>query len=350
MFKKLRIAQIAPIWNSIPPKQYGGIERVVYELTEDLVRRGHEVTLFATKDSKTSAKLISVVPTPMAGKIPWANPAYTIFNISEAYKRANDFDIIHSHTDFWCFPFADLTSVSTIHTLHNLLPKDEEDYEFQFYARYKSQKLVSISNNQRQGLPWNFVDTVYNGIDAKKFSFSSSKGDYLFWAGRITYSKGAKDVLSVAKKLQMPLVFAGHLIEDNREFFEKEVKPLLDDELIKFKGDITAEEKVEYYKNAYCTLMPIHWDEPFGLVMAESLSCGTPVIAFKRGSAPEIIEDGKTGFIVEEKDGIDGIVEAVRKIDRIDRFSCRQKVEAQFTLEKMVDRYENIYNSVINKK
>ena len=364
MFKKLRIAQIAPIWNDIPPKNYGGIERIVYSITEELIRRGHEVTLFATSSSKTSARLVSTVISPMAGKIAWKNPSYTIFNISEAYKRANNFDVIHSHADFWCFPFTDFTSVPTIHTLHNLLPKDKDDHEFQFYTRYKNQKLISISNNQRQGLPWNFVDTVYNGIDAQKFSFSSSRGNYLFWTGRITYEKGAKDVLLVAKKLKMPLVFAGHLIEDNKEFFEKEVKPLLDDKLITIIGDITLEEEAKYYKNAYCTLMPIHWDEPFGLVMAESLACGTPVIAYNRGSVPEVIRDGVTGFIIDQdnedrpgkgtwmikKQGIEGLVEAIKRIGEIDRAVCRKHVQDNFTVERMVENYEKVYHEIISKK
>ena len=349
MLKKLRIAQIAPIWNDVPPAHYGGIERVASSITEELVRRGHEVTLFATSSSKTQARLVSSVISPMAGKIAWENPSYTIFNISEAYRRARDFDIIHSHADYWCFPFASLTTVPTVHTLHNLLSQDKDSDEYQFYVQYRNQRLISISNNQRQGLPWNFIDTVYNGIDTQKFSFSSSRGNYLFWTGRITNSKGAKDVLLVAKKLQMPLIFAGHLIGGNKEFLETEVKPLLNDKLITLTGDITPKEAIKYYQNAYCTLMPIHWEEPFGLVMAESLACGTPVIAYRRGSVPEIIEDGKTGFIVEEKDGIDGIVGAVKKVDQIDRFSCRQKVENQFTIEKMVDRYEKIYDTVINK-
>ncbi|MBI3379851.1 glycosyltransferase family 4 protein [Candidatus Gottesmanbacteria bacterium] len=345
--RKLRIAQIAPIWNDTPPKHYGGIERVVNSLTEELVRRGHEVTLFATSSSQTSAKLVATVSDPMSGKIPWGNPSYTIFNISEAYKMASSFDIIHSHTDFWCFPFASLVSVPSVHTLHNLLPSDENDHEYQFYARFKDQKLISISNNQRQGLPWNFIDTVYNGIDANKFSFSPTKGTYLFWAGRITNSKGAKDVLLAAKKLQMPLVFAGHLIGGNKEFYETEIVPLLNDKLITVTGDISSSEAIKYYQNAYCTLMPIHWEEPFGLVMTESLSCGTPVVAYRRGSVPELIKDGETGFIVPEEDGIDGLVNAVKKIDQIDRLSCRQSVESKFTIEKMVDHYEEVYGKVI---
>ncbi len=343
MLKKLRIAQIAPIWNSIPPKQYGGIERVVYQLTKELVRRGHEVTLFATKDSKTSAKLVSVVPAPMSGKIPWSNPAYTLFNIAKAYKMAGDFDIIHSHADFWAFPLATLVSTPTVHTLHNRLPVDKESSDYQFYLRYPDQKLISISNNQRQHLPWNFVATVYNGVDTNKFSFSSKKGNYLYWTGRINYLKGAKDALLVAKKLGLPLIFAGAHKEGNIKFYEEELQPLMNDPLITDVGSLTAEKEHYYYQNALCTLVPIHWEEPFGLVMAESMASGTPVIAYDRGSVPEIVVNGKTGFIVKEEAGVNGLAAAIKKIDQIKREECRKYVEEHFTISKMVDRYLDIY-------
>lgn len=343
MVKKLRIAQIAPIWNSIPPNQYGGIERVVYELSEELVRRGHEVTLFATKDSKTSAKLVSVVSDPMSGKIPWSNPAYTLFNITNAYKMAKDFDIIHSHTDFWAFPLAFLSLTPTVHTLHNRLPDDKESSDYQFYLRYPDQKLISISNNQRQNLPGNFIATVYNGVDVNNFSFSEKKGNYLYWTGRINYSKGAKDAILVAKKLGLPLIFAGAHKEDNMKFYKEELQPLLNDPLITEVGSLTAEKQRYYYQNALCTLVPIHWEEPFGLVMAESMASGTPVVAYDRGSVPEIVVDGKTGFIVKEEDGVDGLVAAIKKIDQIKREDCRRHVEEHFTISKMVDHYLDIY-------
>lgn len=343
MLKKLRIAQIAPIWNSVPPKHYGGIERVVYQIIEELIRRGHEVTLFATKDSKTSAKLVSVVPTPMSGKIPWSNPAYTIFNIAEAYRMARDFDIIHSHTDFWAFPLAALVSTPTVHTLHNRLPVDKESSDYQFFLRYSDQKLISISNNQRQHLPWNFVKTIYNGVDVNNFSFSGKKGNYLYWTGRMNYSKGAKDAILVAKKLGLPLIFADAHKEDNIKFYEEEIQPFLNDPLITEVGSLTAEKQRYYYQNALCTLVPIHWEEPFGLVMAESMVSGTPVVAYDRGSVPEIVVDGKTGFIVKEEDGVDGLAKAVKKIDQIKREECRRHVEEHFTISKMVDSYLDVY-------
>lgn len=343
MLKKLRIAQIAPIWNSVPPKHYGGIERVVYQIIEELIRRGHEVTLFATKDSKTSARLASVVSAPMSGKIPWSNPAYTLFNIAKAYKMAGDFDIIHSHADFWAFPLADLVSTPTVHTLHNRLPVDKESSDYQFFLRYSDQKLISISDNQRQHLPGNFIATVYNGVDTDKFSFSSKKGDYLYWTGRINYLKGAKDAILAAKKLGLPLVFAGAHKEDNMKFYEEELQPLLNNPLITEVGSLTAEKQRYYYQNALCTLVPIHWEEPFGLVMTESMASGTPVVAYNRGSVPEIIVDGKTGFIVKEEAGIDGLAKAVKKIDQIKREDCRKHVEKNFTIGKMVDHYLAIY-------
>jgi|WetSurMetagenome_2_1015567.scaffolds.fasta_scaffold00958_9 glycosyltransferase involved in cell wall biosynthesis len=343
MDKKLRIAQIAPIWNSVPPKQYGGIERVVNELTEELVRRGHEVTLFATKDSKTSAKLVSTVSSPMSGKVPWSNPTYTLFNIANAYKMAGNFDIIHSHTDFWAFPLANLVSTPTVHTLHNRLPTDKESSDYQFYLQYPGQKLISISDNQRQNLPGNFIATVYNGVDIDKFSFSPKKGNFLYWTGRINYLKGAKDAVLVAKKLGLPLVFGGAHKEGNIKFYDEELRSLMDDPLITEDDDLTTEEESHYYQNALCTLAPIHWEEPFGLVMIESMASGTPVVAYNRGSVPEIIAEGKTGFIVREEDGIDGLAAAIKKTDQIKREDCRKRVEENFTISKMVDHYLDIY-------
>ena len=189
----------------------------------------------------------------------------------------------------------------------------------------------------------NFIATVYNGVDTNNFSFSGKKGTYLYWTGRINHSKGAKDAILVAKKLGLPLVFAGAHKEDNLKFYEEELQPLLNDPLITEVGTLTVEKEHYYYENALCTLVPIHWDEPFGLVMTESMASGTPVVAYDRGSVSEIVADGKTGFIVKEEAGVDGLAAAVKKIDQIKREECRKQVEEHFTISKMVDNYLEIY-------
>ena len=193
----------------------------------------------------------------------------------------------------------------------------------------------------------NYIATVYNGVDTSQIEFSDKKGDYLFWMGRITEKKGPVDAIKVAKKLGMRLKMAAVVDPSQKDYFEKEVKPLIDNKLITFEGEISKKKKSDLFKNAFCTLFPIHWEEPFGLVMAESMSGGAPVIAYNRGSVSELVRDGKTGFIVEEERGIEGLAEAIKNIDKINRQECRDFVEENFSVIKMVDGYEKVYSSLV---
>lgn len=355
----MRIAQIAPLWASIPPEGFGGIERVVHELTEELVRRGHEVTLFASGDSKTKAKLIPGWPVhlfkeKMYGEsIPWENNIFNLLNISEAYKRASDFDIIHAHDNekiLSCF-FTHLVKTPTLITAHNPLPVPQQKDYYALLTKHQQDNWVTISNAQRRttDLKLNYVKTIYNGIDVKKFEFNDKPGKYLVWLGRFTVIKGTHLAIEIAKKTGLPLVIAGRIDEtswDNREYFHKKIKPEIDGRQIKYLGEVN-EEKIKLFSNALALLNPILWEEPFGLTMIEAMACGTPVIAFKRGSVPEIIVDKKTGFIVEDSEEA---IEAIKKLKEIKRSDCRKHVENNFTTKRMVDEYEKIYRKLTNTK
>lgn len=373
--KKLKIAQVLLPWIALPPKGYGGTERIVYWLTEGLVKRGHEVTLFASGDSQTSAKLSSIVPKALALQedvhtIISAN-LYPLCHVASCFLKAEKFDIIHSHAQYLALPFAAATKTPTIHTFHRKfegLPDEE------FLVKYfKREKFVSISNSQREfGL--NFVATVYNGIPIENFEFEPKSGDYLFWAGRALGKKGPLEAIEVAKKTGIPLKMGG--IFADPAFFEKRIKPLIDGKLITWLGELSPKGMVFLYKNALATIFPIKWREPFGLIPVESMACGTPVVAFACGGAPETIVDGQTGFLIEpevgkiepgsfvkgqsfkiKKGGVEGLVEAVKEIKKLSnkemkklRKNCRAHVEKKFTVERMVEAYEKVYHKILQRR
>jgi len=343
--KKLKIAQVAPMWFPVPPKKYGGTERIISFVTEGLVKKGHIVELFAPGDSITKAKLTSISSKGIIDQgVAWTDYWWNIFNHSKVFERADEFDIIHCHWHFMGAFFQRFTKTPVIHTLHNILKPN--DFRWDILKEYQNDfNPVFISQSEKEDSPINFVKSniVYNGIDITPFRFNPTPKDQLVWIARICPAKGTKEAIEIAKQLGMKLLMAGQLQPQHQEYFDKEIKPELNDN-IQYLGELTEKELVELYGSAKAFLYPINWEEPFGLVMVEAMATGTPVVVFDRGSAREIVQDGKTGFIVK---GIDGAVEAVKKIGQIKRKDCRALVEEKFTKEVMVDQYEKLYNKII---
>lgn len=342
---KTKIAQLAPLWIPVPPRTYGGIELMLSLLTEELVARNYDVTLFASGDSKTSAKLI-----PLTEKGIWLQKglrsphAYINTAIERIYKRRGSFDLFHNHFDFFMFPLCLSEAIPILTTLHR--PMDP--VAVQAYRTYRDVTFCAISQDQRRsaeenGIP--IVDVVYNGIIPEKYAFKETAGDYFMYLGRINKEKGIVDAITVSREAGVKLLVAGNIVGgDEWNYFLHEVQPLLNEENINFVGQLDFNEKARLLGGAKALLFPIDRREPFGLVMIEAMACGTPVIAYRRGSVPEIVEDGKTGFIVETKEEM---IEAIKKIHTIKRKNCRVRVEQNFTLKQMVDRYEEIYKRII---
>jgi len=347
----MKIAQIAPFEESIPPKKYGGTERIVYHLTEELTKKGHDVTLFATGDSKTSAKLLPTFPRALRsikiGQNFKAREAYKLIGLAKIIEilLKENFDIIHNHIGWRFLPFIKILKTKVVTTLHGPL---DIGYQRFVYQEFPNSYYISISKNQREPLSkLNFVGNVYNGIDIKLFPFKEKAGNYLAFLGRMSPEKGPFEAIKIAKKTKMQLVMAAKIDLVDKEYFSKTIEPLIDNRMIKFIGEVGHKKKVQLLQNAKALLAPINWREPFGLFLTESMACGTPVIAFKHGSVPEVIKDKKTGFIVKN---VDEAVESLKKIDQINRRDCRKWVEKKFTSEKMASGYAKIYDKVLRYK
>ncbi len=343
---RLRIAQIAPLYERIPPKLYGGTERVVSYITEELVRRGHQVTLFASGDSETGARLAPgcAQSLRLAGK-PELGAFLQLPMLSDVYEgAAARFDAIHSHIDYWSFPFARLTNVPTLATMHGRLDVEELH---PVYARYRGIPLVSISDAQREPLPlMNWIETIYHGLPRDLLRFSPGPGKYLAFLGRISPEKRPDFAIEVARRVGIPIKIAAKVDVVDRDYFETVIKPLLSPPDVEYIGEITESEKSEFLGNALAFMFTIDWPEPFGLAMIEALACGTPVIARPCGSIPEVIRNGATGFIVKS---VDEMVAAVGQIGKLSREECRREFENRFTAEIMVDRYEQVYRQLIEE-
>lgn len=344
----MRIAQIAPLSERVPPPAYGGTELVIGLLTNELVQRGHKVTLFATADSITRAKLEPCVSQPLRlmKTSPGDAQVYQTMQLSKVYEWANEFDIIHSHIDFPALPYANLVKTPTLHTIHGIFTPVVE----QMFIRFKHQNFISISNSQRRtDLGLNYIATVYNGIDLNTYTFHPKPHNppYLAFLGRISPEKGPHLAIKIAQSTGWHLKMAGKIDQVDKEFFEREIKPFIDGEQIEFLGEANQAQKSEIMGGAVATLFPITWCEPFGLVMAESMACGTPVIAMALGAAPEVIVHGKTGFLCNT---IDECMEALAKVPKIARRTCRQHIEQNFSLKSMVDGYEAVYRQVMTDR
>ncbi len=341
---KLRIAQLAPLYERIPPRLYGGTERVVSYVTEELVRRGHEVTLFASGDSQTAARLRPgcAQALRLTGK-PQLGTFYQLPMLSDVYQGANSrFDVIHSHLDYWSFPFAQLVDVPTVATMHGRLDLEELH---PVYARYRDVPLVSISNAQRKHLPFvNWVATIYHGLPRDLLTPCYAPGRYLAFLGRISPEKRPDIAIEVARKAGLPIKIAAKVDVVDRDYFEHVIRPLLAPPDIEYIGEISEEEKSAFLGHAIALMFTIDWPEPFGLAMIEALACGTPVIARPCGSVPEVLVHGITGFIAET---VEELVAAVKQVGRLSRVECRRQFERRFTVEAMVDRYEEVYHRLI---
>lgn len=340
----MRIAQVAPLWERVPPPGYGGIELVVGLLTDELVRRGHEVTLFASGDSITLAKLESVHP--CAIRLDPTIKEYSVYEflqLSWVYERREEFDIIHSHMGYSALTYANLVKTPTVHTLHGVFTPDNE----KLFQYAQSQPYVSISNAQREPrLGLNYVATVYNAIDINSHQFYAvpENPPYLAFLGRMSPEKGPHLAIAIAKQTGLTLKMAGKVDEFNKDFFEREVQPLIDGQQIQYLGEADHNQKNALIGGAVAILFPITWREPFGLVMIESMAAGTPVIAMKLGSTSEVIAHGKTGFLCNN---IEECVSAVSKIDKLDRYTCRGYVANRFNVQKMTHDYEAVYRQVL---
>ncbi|MFQ5830951.1 MAG: glycosyltransferase family 4 protein [Candidatus Methylomirabilia bacterium] len=344
----MRIAQVAPMYERVPPALYGGTERVVSYLTEELARRGHRVTLFATADSETAAVLNGVAPHALRLSASGPEPlAYHVLELTEVLERAAEFDIIHCHVDFLAFPLSCLVRTPTVHTLHGRL---DFPYLTPLFARFRDLPLVSISNHQRLplarlGLRW--VATVYHGVPVADYAVGAGRGGYLAFLGRISREKRPDLAIEVAKRVGVPLKIAAKVDRADWAYFEREIRPLLDEPLVEFVGEIDDATKPIFLGDAMALLFPVDWPEPFGLVMIEALACGTPVIARPYGSVPEVMEDGVSGFLA---DTVEEMAAAVRRLGRLDRDWCRRRAEARFSVEAMVDRYEAVYGRLAASK
>ncbi len=341
----MRIAQIAPLYESVPPKYYGGTERVVSYLTEELVRQGHDVTLFASGDSVTRARLIAPCRRSLRlDKSCIDQLAHHVLQLEKAFRDASQFDIIHSHLDYLPFPLARRQRIPVVTTLHGRL--DIPDL-VPLYREFSEMPVVSISDAQRQPLPWlNWQGTMYHGLPENLYTYREKPGTYLAFLGRISPEKRVDAAIEIAKHTGMELKIAAKVDKVDREYFTEVIRPLLDHPLVEYVGEIGEGEKDEFLGNAYALLFPIDWPEPFGLVMIEAMACGTPIIACRQGSVSEVIQEGVTGFIC------DSVEEAVRSVERIPSLSrkeCRQIFEKRFTVRQMAQGYLAIYHRLLRR-
>ncbi|HEV8339627.1 MAG TPA: glycosyltransferase family 4 protein [bacterium] len=342
----MRIAQIAPLYESVPPSLYGGTERVVSNLTEELVRRGHEVTLFASGDSLTAATLIPCCDRALRldGRVRDAY-AYTTIELGMVYERAEAFDIIHNHIDYFAFPFAALSPTPTLTTLHGRLDLPEVA---RVHGYFPEAPLVSISDAQRAPLPQaNWQATIYNGISPEAFTLQHRAGDYLAFLGRISFEKRPDRAIEIALGTGLPLRIAAKVDDADREYFTHAIKPMLSHSLVEFLGEIDETAKNAFLGGAYAYLFPIDWPEPFGITMIEAMATGTPVIAMNCGSVPEVVAHGRTGFVCQT---LAEMVAAVARVPEISREACRRHVEERFTAAGMADAYEAAYRRLLGRR
>jgi len=342
----MRIAQVAPLAESVPPTLYGGTERVVSWLTEDLVRRGHQVTLFASGDSKTRGELAAVVPRALRldPQIRDAQP-YNCLLIDRVYERAEEFDVIHFHIELVHYPLFRAMADRMVTTLHGRL--DLPDLH-PFYRAFPDLPLVSISHAQRKPMPpVNWIATVHHGMSKDLFR-PGNGGDYFAFLGRICPEKGIEDAIEIAERSGITLKIAAKIDMQDRCYYESRVRPLIRaSRHVEFIGEIGDREKNEFLGQAKALLFPICWPEPFGLVMIESAACGSPVIAYNCGSVPEIVEDGVTGFIVGNGDEA---VQALQQLEALDRGQIRRRFEQRFTVERMTSKYLDVYSRLLESR
>ena len=350
----MRIAILSPIFEAVPPKGWGGVELVVYNLVESLVKNGHDVTLFCAENYHTHARVITN-GLPPANHDPKQKPEVSQEILDEKLiARQDNFDIINAHTSHRFLYLEKKIKIPHLLTIHTIF---REQWKL-LYREHPKLPIVTVSKAQASlsGLKLNFIRTVYNGINIEEFDYSSKGGKYLAWLGRIVRSKGLLIAINLAKKLKFKLRFAGRFIYDSEDdrIYAREIKKAMKHSLIEWVGEVKGQKKVNFLKNALVLVNPIVWDEPFGLVVPEANACGTPVVAFDRGAMPELIKDDLNGFLINS-DNIGQMIQAIKQIYEMPakkyqamRRSCRKQVEENFTMEKMVDGYEKVYKEVIS--
>jgi glycosyltransferase involved in cell wall biosynthesis len=340
----MKIAQVAPLYESVPPQLYGGTERVVSYLTEELVRQGHEVTLFASADSKTSARLIPSCPRALRLDNKTIDHLASHFTmLQNVMEHAEDFDVLHFHVDYLHFPFSTRCDVPNLTTVHGQLEIPELPA---LHAAFPGMPLVSISMSQRKPLPRaNWIGNVYHGIPLPPRRQKSSGESYLAFIGRISPEKRVDRCIEIAVRSGMRLKIAAKVDNADREYYESEIKHLMDHPLVEYIGEISEKEKPDFLGNAYAQVFPIDWPEPFGLCMIEAMSLGTPTIAFDCGSVCEVLKNGVSGFVVNS---IEEAVAAVPRIASLSRTACRQEFEKRFKASRMAEDYVRLYQSLVN--
>jgi glycosyltransferase involved in cell wall biosynthesis len=339
----MRIAQVSPLFESVPPKLYGGTERVVAYLTEELVRQGHEVTLFASGDSETSARLVPTGDRALRLDADCRDPlAHQMVQLHEVFAQAHRFDLIHFHIDYLHYPFSARQKTPHVTTLHGRL--DLPDL-VPVYRTFSDVPLVSISDAQREPLPWvNWVSTIHHGLPLDLHRPRFEPGRYLAFLGRISPEKRVDVAIDIARRAGMPIKIAAKVDKHDRRYYEEKIAPLFDDPLVEYVGEIDETHKAEFLGNAHALVFPVDWPEPFGLVMIEAMACGTPVITCRRGSVPEVIDEGVTGFIVENAE--EG-ARAVERVAALDRARCRAVFEERFSAPRMARDYVAVYERLV---
>jgi glycosyltransferase involved in cell wall biosynthesis len=342
----MRIAQLSPLHEAVPPERYGGTERVLSWLTDELVRRGHEVTLFASGDSRTNAALVPVTPVALRPCAAKETVAPHFRELGLLRDRLADFDVVHSHLDFMALPFRRPNDPPMVTTLHGRLDLPEF---FPIYDAFRAEHFVSISNAQRLPVPLlDWVATIYHGLPLNEYAVGEGKGGYLLFLGRISPEKRPHAAIDIARKLGIRLVIAAKVDAADRAYYEEAIVPRLDSGSgVDFVGETDLAETIRLLGDARALLFPIDWPEPFGLAMIEAMACGTPVVTRRCGSTPELIDHGKTGFVCDDDDEI---VFALRKLDRLDRAACREAVATRFSVERMADEYEAVYRRLVRER
>lgn len=339
----MKIAQVSPLFERVPPRAYGGTERIISYLTEELVRRGHEVTLFASGDSLTKAELVSPIDTAIrldTGRPCWL--AYYAMQLDQLAQRAQEFDIIHFHTEYMHFPLARSLHVPHVTTVHGRLDLPEL---VPLFRQFQTSPLVSISHSQRAPLPKaNWCATIHHGLPSDMYALNERAGDYFAFVGRISPEKRVDRAIAIAKACGMRLYIAAKIDKLDEPYFKSEVEPLFADPMVEYIGEVGDQEKRALLESARALLFPIDWPEPFGLVMIEAFACGTPVIAWRNGAIAEIVEDGVTGFVV---DNMEEAIRAAQHVGDIDRRRCRAAFERRFTVRTMTDNYLHAYERLI---
>jgi glycosyltransferase involved in cell wall biosynthesis len=340
----MRIAQVAPLTESVPPQLYGGTERVVSYLTEGLVAAGHDVTLFASGDSRTSARLLA--PCPRALRLEGcADPlAQHLFLLEQVFRRAEEFDVVHFHVHYLHFPITRRQPITHVTTMHGRL--DLPDL-IPLHREFREMPTVSISNAQREPLPGiNWRGTVYHGLPLDLYDFESKPGDYLAFLGRISPEKRVDRAIEIAGRAGMKLKIAAKIDAVDQDYFDHSIRPLMDQPHVEYLGEIGETAKAEFLGGAHALLFPIDWPEPFGLAMIEALACGTPVVAFRGGSVQEVLSDGVSGFVCDD---IAEAVAAVERVDGLSRSECRAEFERRFSVTRMVSDYLRIYETLVEE-